>query len=201
MKIESKNTTNVRFSVISDLTENILNETVRPVIKCYQMQKKVVLRIGGTGKRTCIIWESQSKKADCWFYNMIFFENHCGGLTTQFSFCKKDFHFSGLKGFPFFHENTFHSRSVRGSRWTWPNPFDSRTSDLANFLSLSHLKISFQGFFVSQHESGKTSSQKYKGFSFLSIQWTKGTFFPQSLKYVFFWRSSKFWKLGNFTLT
>ena len=33
---------------------------------------------------------------------MIFFENHCGGLTTQFSFCKKDSHFSSLKGFPFF---------------------------------------------------------------------------------------------------
>ena len=171
MKIESKNTTNVRFSVISDLTENILNETVRPVIKCYQMQKKVEILKGGTGKRT---------------YIMIFFENHCGGLTTQFSFCKKDSHFSSLKGFPFFHENTFHSRSVRGSRWIWPNPFDSRTSDLANFLSLSHHKISFQGFLVSQHESGKTSSQKYKGLSFLSIQWTKGTFFSQSLKYVFF---------------
>ena len=55
MKIESKNTTNVRFSVISDLTENILNETVRPVIKCYQMQKKVVLRKGGTGKRKYIL--------------------------------------------------------------------------------------------------------------------------------------------------
>ena len=176
MKIESKNTTNVRFSVISDLTENILNETVRPVIKCYQMQKKVEILKGGTGKRTYIIWESQSIKADCWFYNMIFFENHCGGLTTQFSFCKKDSHFSSLKGFPFFHENTFHSRSVRGSRWIWPNPFDSHTSDLANFLSLSHHKISFQGFLVSQHESGKTSSQKYKGLSFISIQMNQRAF-------------------------
>ena len=45
MKIESKNTTNVRFSVISDLTENILNETVRSVIKCYQMQKKVEILV------------------------------------------------------------------------------------------------------------------------------------------------------------
>ena len=186
MKIESKNTTNVRFSVISDLTENILNETVRPVIKCYQMQKKYEILKAGTGERTYIIWESQSKKADCWFYNMIFFENHCGGLTTQFSFCKKDSHFSSLKGFPFFHENTFHSRSVRGSRWIWPNPFDSRTSDLANFLSLSHHKISFQGFLVSQHESGKTSSQKYKGFSFLSIQMNQGAFSLKASNMCFF---------------
>ena len=55
MKIESKNTTNVRFSVISDLTENILNETVRPVIKCYRMQKKGEILKGGTGKRTYVI--------------------------------------------------------------------------------------------------------------------------------------------------
>ena len=55
MKIESKNTTNVRFSVISDLTENILNETVRYVIKCYQMQKKVEILKEGTGERTYII--------------------------------------------------------------------------------------------------------------------------------------------------
>ena len=59
-------TTNIRFSVISDLTENILNETVRPVIKGYQMQKKVEILKGGTGKRTYIIWESQSKKS--WFH-------------------------------------------------------------------------------------------------------------------------------------
>ena len=103
-----------------------------------------------------------------------------------FFFCKKDSHFSSLKGFPFFHENTFHSRSVRGSRWIWPNPFDSHTSDLANFLSLSHHKFSFQGFLVSQHESGKTSSQKYKGLSFISIQMNQRAFSLKASNMCFF---------------
>ena len=101
MKIESKNTTNVRFSVISDLTENILNETVRSVIKYYQMQKKVEILKGGTGERTYIIWESQSIKADCWFYNMIFFENHCRVSPPNSLFAKKDSHFSSLRDFLF----------------------------------------------------------------------------------------------------
>ena len=91
MKIESKNTTNVRFSVISDLTENILNETVRPVIKCYQMQKKVVLRKGGTGKRTYILWESLSKKADDWLYNILFLKTIVGVSPPNSLFAKKTF--------------------------------------------------------------------------------------------------------------
>ena len=107
-----------------------------------------------------------------------------GSHHPIFFYCKKDSHFSSFKGFPFFHENTFHSRSVRGSRWIWPNPFDSRTSDLANFLSLSHHKISFQGFLVSQHESGKTSSQIYKGLSFLSMN--QRDFFLKASNMCFF---------------
>ena len=186
MKIESKNTTNVRFSVISDLTENILNETVRPVIKCYQMQKKVVLRKGGTGKRTYILWESLSKKADDWLYNILFLKTIVGVSLPNFPFCKKRLSLLKFEGISFFSTKILSildlSVAAGGSDRTL---LIHALLILQIFFPFHRIRFLFRVSLYRSTNQARLLHRNIKVYHFFHFNEPKGLFF-QSLKYVFF---------------